>query len=100
MNYHDYLRSDEWQHLKLKKSKVAKLCFVCKRPPQNRNYHHARYTRLLTDQTIKDIRLACQDCHMIYHALKNEHPLWAETRIMKRARGLAKAIRDANRIAI
>lgn len=95
MQYRDYLQSDEWKLLKLKKSKRSKWCFICKRTPISPNYHHVRYTRELTDQTINDIRLACHDCHMIYHAVKNENPHWQEDWIMRKTKKLALAVRQS-----
>jgi hypothetical protein len=89
-DYAAYLNSDHWKHLRLKKSKHTKRCFICRRFPDKRNYHHVRYRRLF-DVSTADIRLACEDCHHFYHAVKNEHPGWSEKRILKLVRAMQKA---------
>jgi len=89
--YQTYLNSEHWKRLKSKKSQYAKRCFICRRVPDKRNYHHVRYKQLF-DVSTADIRLACEDCHHFYHAIKNEHPEWGERCVLKLVRRLRKAV--------
>lgn len=92
--YQAYLKSDHWTHLKLKKSKTTKRCFICRQVPGVRNFHHVRY-KSLTDVQVNDIRLSCQDCHHFYHAVRNEHPDWRQDWILNRVRQMVRAVRSA-----
>lgn len=88
--YKDYLKSDHWTELKLKKGKVAKRCWCCKTRPSKTNFHHVRYKQIY-DVSINDLKLLCEDCHQFYHAVKDEHPRWAESWIWRRAKQLSRA---------
>lgn len=93
MKYTDYLASPHWSALKIRKSRVSKLCFICKQKPDVRNFHHVRYKNLF-DVKLKDLRLACEDCHRFYHAVKDEHPRWKEEWILNRVKQLVKGMRS------
>lgn len=80
VQYRDYLRSDHWQQLKLKKSKVAKKCRCCGIKPVSSEYHHVRY-RQIHDVTTRDIRRLCSECHSTYEALKTEYPDWRDSEL-------------------
>ena len=80
--YQQYLKSDHWINLKLKKSRKAKLCWCCRVKPHPGNFHHIRYKQIF-DVTTNDIRLLCESCHHLYHAMKDERPHWPDEWIWK-----------------
>ena len=80
--YQQYLKSDHWINLKLKKSRKAKLCWCCRVKPHPGNFLHIRYKQIF-DVTTNDIRLLCESCHHLYHAMKDERPHWPDEWIWK-----------------
>ena len=90
--YREYLDSDSWKHLRLKKLKTTKLCFICGNVPDVANIHHVRYKNVI-DVSTQDLRVACQECHEVYHAVKNEsHPSRPESKILKQTREIVRAM--------
>lgn len=70
--YRDYLKSDHWQNLRLRKLKRTTGCFICHKP-ESPEIHHIRYKNL-TDVNQHDLKRLCASCHELFHAFKNEHP--------------------------
>jgi len=93
--YQEYLNSDDWQHLRLKKQKSARKCFVCGSIPKILNVHHVRY-RNLTDVSTRDLRIACEDCHRLFHTVKDANPKAPEKYCIKQARKLSRAANQSN----
>jgi uncharacterized protein with PIN domain len=65
-NYHDYLKSEQWEIKRQEKFKqVGKRCQVC-----NGSYrlqiHHRTYDRIGKEK-LDDLTVLCSTCHKLFH---------------------------------
>jgi 5-methylcytosine-specific restriction endonuclease McrA len=95
MRYSEYLQSDQWQNLRLKKQKQAHRCFVCRKTPTRLNVHHARYGDLSKSKTA-DLRIAREECHRMFHVVKASNPLSTEAGILKKTRKIISALQHTD----
>ena len=68
--YNDYLKSDDWQHVrKIKLQFADHLCEQCRRPASPGNpldLHHLTYERF-GHENLTDLRVLCRQCHQTVH---------------------------------
>ena len=68
--YNDYLRSDDWQHIrKIKLQFADHLCEQCRRPASPSNpldVHHLTYERF-GHENLTDVQVLCRECHQTAH---------------------------------
>ena len=64
--YKQYLQSDEWKQLRLKKIRqVESRCQVCY-SPDHLEAHHRTYKNF-KEENLNDIVVLCRDCHSLFH---------------------------------
>ena len=72
--YRDYLKSDDWQHVrKIKLQFADHLCEQCRRPASPGNpldVHHLTYDRFGGDELLTDLQVLCRECHEAAHGRK------------------------------
>ena len=68
--YNDYLKSDDWQHIrKIKLQFADNRCEMCLRPAAAGNpldVHHVTYERF-GHENLTDLRVLCRQCHQTVH---------------------------------
>lgn len=88
--YQDYIRSREWQAVKMRywESKLPKACYGCGVSKEGMHLHHRTYKNL-GQERLRDLVPLCQLCHCETHDLvRNGRSLWGAARRIRRTNGL------------
>jgi hypothetical protein len=71
MRYEEYLKSDEWKHLRANARYRAKnRCEHCGGSPDH--VHHVRYPKNFKDDTLENLIVVCGSCHMKHHGIRGK----------------------------
>lgn len=69
-SYKEYLLSNEWHKLRIKKFKqVGYSCQICD-ANKNLQIHHRTYKRIFKEE-LNDLTVLCEDCHQLYNHRHN-----------------------------
>ena len=70
MDYAQYLQSDHWKEVRLKRLKIDEnACAICK-SKNNLNVHHISYKNLGNEDVETDLITLCHPCHAMLHRVK------------------------------
>lgn len=74
-DYHEYLRSEQWQAVRLKAFEhYGRKCLTCGKT-ENLHVHHNSYKNF-KNESLKDVRVLCEKCHDEVHAkIKNRQAI-------------------------
>ena len=68
--YRDYLKSDDWQHIRKIKLQFAdhrcEMCLMPAAPGNPLDVHHVTYERF-GHENLTDLRVLCRQCHQTVH---------------------------------
>jgi hypothetical protein len=66
MKYREYLQTDAWADLRMKRLEIdERECVLCGKPAEC--VHHRRYITPYGTETVKDLVSLCNGCHAIHH---------------------------------
>ena len=72
-NYHDYLKSQEWQEKRSERLLIDQ--YKCQRcgSPMHLNVHHLNYDSVGNEDVYNDLITLCKYCHQIIEDQKNSY---------------------------
>ncbi len=68
VGYQNYLKSESWQNLRLKKLASKRgMCQLCCHPADKPQIHHTIYPKRLKEVSFQSLKVLCSECHMFVH---------------------------------
>ena len=95
-NYHDYLRSEEWQRKRRRRLEMdGYRCQMCG-SGMNLQVHHISYDNVRTDAEVEDLVTLCKACHEQVHSTDLEKK--ANPKGQRLFVAAVKALRENDRV--